>query len=100
MRIALFAPIPPTRSGIAAYTAALLPRLARQHDVDLFTAERPRRDDALPAGAAHGFSAHEFLWRRAREPYDLVIYQLGKRRDYRDRRFRCARCGGTLRIRG
>ena len=77
MRIALFAPIPPTRSGIAAYTAALLPWLARQHVVDLFTAERPRRDDAPPAGAARVFSAHDFLWRRAREQYDLVIYQLG-----------------------
>ena len=77
MRIALFAPIPPTRSGIASYTAALLPWLARRHDIDLFTDDRPGDPKPLPPGAARRFSAHDFAWQRARAPYDLVIYQLG-----------------------
>ena len=77
MRIALFAPIPPTRSGIASYTAALLPWLARRHHVDVFTDDRPGAPTPLPTGAAHRFNAHDFIWRRAREPYDLVVYQLG-----------------------
>ena len=33
MRIALFAPNQPTKSGIATYTAALLPWMARRHRV-------------------------------------------------------------------
>ena len=39
MRIALFAPNQPTKSGIATYTAALLPWMARRHHIDLFTDE-------------------------------------------------------------
>ena len=77
MRIALFATVPPTRSGIASYTAALLPWLARRHDIDVFTDDRPGDATPLPAGAAHRSSAHDFVWHRAREPYDLVVYQLG-----------------------
>ena len=77
MQIAMFSPIPPTRSGIASYTAALLPWLARHHDIDLFTDDRPGDPTPLPAGAARRFSAYDFVWRRTREPYDLVIYQLG-----------------------
>ena len=77
MRIALFAPVPPTRSGIASYTAALLPWLARRHHIDVFTDDRPGDPTPRPAGAAHRFTAHDFVVQRAREPYDLVVYQLG-----------------------
>ena len=77
MRIALFAPIPPTRSGIASYTAALLPWLARRHDIDVFTNDPPGDRMPLPTGVAHRFSAHDFIWRRAKKTYDLVVYQLG-----------------------
>ena len=76
MRIALFAPIQPRRSGIATYTAALLPWMAQRHLVDLFTDETLEPGHA-PRGSAHVFSAHDIVWRQARDPYDLIIYQLG-----------------------
>jgi len=60
-RLAWFSPLPPSRSGIAAYTAELLPHLQHDHHIDAFD-ER---------------SAHEFAWRARRQPYDLVVYQLG-----------------------
>ena len=76
MRIALFSPFQPTRSGIASYTAALLPWMAQRHEIDLFTDEASERSHA-PRGSARAFSAHDIVWRHARDPYDLIIYQLG-----------------------
>jgi glycosyltransferase involved in cell wall biosynthesis len=61
MRIAWFSPLPPERSGIAAYSADLVPRLAPAHAIDSYTAENVR----------------DFLWKARRDPYDLVVYQLG-----------------------
>lgn len=61
MRIAWFSPLPPVRSGIAAYSADLVPRLSPTHAIDCF-AEADARD---------------FVWKARRDPYDLVVYQLG-----------------------
>ena len=61
MRLAWFSPLPPVRSGIAAYSAELLPRLRDAFVIDSY----PERD------------AHDFVWRHRRTPYDLVVYQLG-----------------------
>ncbi len=61
MRLAWFSPLPPERSGIAAYSADLVPRLAPAHAIDCYTAENVR----------------DFLWKARRDPYDLVVYQLG-----------------------
>lgn len=61
MRIAWFSPLPPERSGISAYSAALLPRLAAAHTIDSFSAANVR----------------DFLWKARRQPYDLTVYQLG-----------------------
>jgi glycosyltransferase involved in cell wall biosynthesis len=72
MRVAWFSPLPPARSGISAYSAELLPLLAADHTIDAFV-DRPGR----AAGAAHVFDAHDFIWRHRRDPYDLVVYQLG-----------------------
>ena len=60
MRIAWFSPVPPDCSGIAAYTAELIPHLAQLGEIDLYHAGR-----------------HDFVWRHRRDPYDLTIYQLG-----------------------
>ena len=60
--IAWFSPLPPTTSGIAAYSAEILPLLAgRGYEIETFT-ER---------------NAHEFVWRQRRRPYALTVYQLG-----------------------
>lgn len=61
MRLAWFSPLPPVRSGIAAYSAELLPHLRRGGTIDCFDAPR----------------AHDFVWQHRRRPYDLVVYHLG-----------------------
>lgn len=69
MRLAWFSPLPPVRSGVAAYSADVVPYLRRAHVVDCFV-------DGHGA-AADACDAHDFLWRHRRQPYDLVVYQLG-----------------------
>src|SRR5262245_13778209 len=61
MQIAWFSPLPPVRSGIAAYSAELLPQLRDRFVIDSY----PEAD------------AHDFVWKHRRTPYDLVVYQLG-----------------------
>ena len=62
MRLAWFSPLPPSTSGIAAYSAELLPLLSdRGYRVDPYTAA----------------NAQDFVWKSRRQPYDLVVYQLG-----------------------
>ncbi len=56
MRVALFSPLPPAKSGIADYSAALIPSLSRAVDLDAFS-ERPANFD--PAR------------------YDICLYQIG-----------------------
>ena len=61
MRIAWFSPFPPERSGIATYSTEIVPLLSSTH-----------RIDRVPES-----SAHDFVWQHRRDPYDLVVYQLG-----------------------
>ena len=62
MRLGWFSPVPPVKTGIAAYSADVVKALrARGHDVDLY-----------PSGRAH-----DFPWRHRQKPYDLIVYQLG-----------------------
>jgi glycosyltransferase involved in cell wall biosynthesis len=80
MRIAWFSPLPPTRSGISAYSAELLPLLRPWFRLDCYV-ERSRTlaassPESLPA-VLDSYDAHDFVWRHRREPYDLVVYQLG-----------------------
>ena len=76
MRLALFSPWPPVRSGIADYARDLATGLVNRHEVDIYVrSAEERADHALPR--VQRFDAHDFPWRHARSPYDLVIYQLG-----------------------
>jgi|SRR5438093_5483072 len=61
MRLAWFSPVPPERSGIATYSTELLPLLKSRHVIDW-----------IPE-----LGAHDFVWKHRRDPYDLVVYQLG-----------------------
>lgn len=61
MRIAWFSPLPPVRSGIAAYSAELLPQLAGAFTIDSYGE----------------LEAHDFVWKHLLAPYDLTVYQLG-----------------------
>jgi len=75
-RLAWFGPLPPVKSGIAQYTRELLPALSSSHQIDLFVDGDPRRF-ASPDTRARVFDAHDFVWKNVREPYDLVVYQMG-----------------------
>jgi glycosyltransferase involved in cell wall biosynthesis len=72
-RLAWFTPLPPERSGISAYSAELLPALAEEYSIDVFT-ESPSA--CRPAGVDL-LDAHDFVWKHQRHPYDLAVYQLG-----------------------
>ena len=73
-RLAWFTPLPPERSGIATYSVELLPLLADGFSIDVFVAEPgvPSPHPRTPV-----FGAHDFVWKHARDPYGLVVYQLG-----------------------
>jgi glycosyltransferase involved in cell wall biosynthesis len=75
-RLAWFSPMPPGRSGIAAYSGEILPLLATDHDIDVFTAPLVA-GTRLPEGCPPVFEAHDFSWKHFTAPYDLVVYQLG-----------------------
>jgi glycosyltransferase involved in cell wall biosynthesis len=79
MRIAYASPLPPQPSGIADYSAELLPHLAEHVEIDLFvggmkSGDRP--DERL----ARRFPIHrlgELAALAARRRYDAVLYQMG-----------------------
>lgn len=60
-QLAWFSPMPPDRTGIAGRSAELVAALQRRFEVTVFDAR----------------TAHDFLWRNHRAPFDLVVYQLG-----------------------
>lgn len=76
MRIAYFSPLPPLRSGIADYSEALLPRLARHCEVDVFI------EDYAPSNAAPTSTVRVRDWREFEDQYalgryDSVLYHIG-----------------------
>ncbi len=75
-RVAWFTPLPPTKSGIAQYNRELLPSLAQFHHIELFVYCSAGQCGS-PDERLSFFDAHDFIWKHAREPYDLVVYQLG-----------------------
>jgi glycosyltransferase involved in cell wall biosynthesis len=79
MRIAWFSPLPPNRSGIAAYCAELLPQVTG-HDIEAFVddgAEQDAPSRVLPIEGVTIRGAHDFPWRHARRPYDVIVYHVG-----------------------
>ncbi len=105
LRLAMFSPVPPMPSGIAAYLADLMPLLPEAWSVDVFTDESSggAADDTAgsvggtgnAAGDARGgkrpagslrrgdgtpvrcFPHTAFADLQARDPYDLNVYQVG-----------------------
>jgi glycosyltransferase involved in cell wall biosynthesis len=84
VRIAWYSPLPPLRSGIADYSAELLPALAEHLEIELVVDEGLRPDPALagrfPGFPVHGHRALPGLLAAGR--FDLVVYQLGNNPDY------------------
>jgi glycosyltransferase involved in cell wall biosynthesis len=73
-KIAYFSPLPDSRSGIAEYSAELLPELARYFDLDLFIDDYEITDPWLVSNFKI-FSWAQFPARRDR--YDTVLYHFG-----------------------
>ena len=76
MRIAYFSPLRPTRSGIADYSEALLPHLARHCQLEVFI------EDYTPASQDLQKLVRIRHWREFEEEhahgrYDAVLYQVG-----------------------
>ena len=76
-RVAWFTPLPPVRSGIARYSVELLSRLGHHYEIDVFVDTVDTVERHAPSGAAGLFSAHDFVWKHAADPYALIVYQLG-----------------------
>jgi glycosyltransferase involved in cell wall biosynthesis len=73
-RLAYVSPLPPERSGIAGYSADLLPELARHYDIDLVLApersDLPYVPDAFPQRSVAWFEEHA-------RAFDRIVYQFG-----------------------
>jgi glycosyltransferase involved in cell wall biosynthesis/SAM-dependent methyltransferase len=77
MRLAYFSPLPPSKSGIADYSAELLPYLARGAEVAVFV-EQTRELRANQGRADYAvYDAAHFDEIHAQEPFDLCFYQQG-----------------------
>lgn len=80
LRLAYLSPLPPERSGIADYSAELLPELARYYRIELITDLEgpgdPYLDANFPRRSIAYFEAHA-------EEYDRIIYHFGNSRFHR-----------------
>lgn len=74
IRLALFSPVPPQKSGIADYTADLVPHLSMYYHIDIVTDCQNPSDWALSAHAAI-ISYEEFTYKS--ESYDRIHYMIG-----------------------
>lgn len=73
-RMAYVSPLPPARSGIADYSADLLPELAKYYDIELVLAQ-PILDNPW---ALHNFPQRSVAWFDAHaHEYDRIVYQFG-----------------------
>ncbi|UTT63000.1 glycosyltransferase [Microcella humidisoli] len=74
-RIALVSPMPPVASGVADYSARLLPELARHADVDVFAQAGA---DPIEVEGVRCFAAAALpAVRAAQGEYDDIVYSIG-----------------------
>lgn len=73
-RLAFVSPLPPERSGIADYSAQILPELSRHYDIDVVVAQETVSDEWVRTHCAvrspAWFEAHA-------DAYDRVLYHFG-----------------------
>lgn len=73
-RLAYVAPLPPERSGIAEYSAELLPELARHYEIELITPQASVSDPWIKANC----QVRGLDWFREHAGrYDRVLYHVG-----------------------
>ncbi|MDR3442942.1 MAG: glycosyltransferase [Legionella sp.] len=74
LKLAFISPLPPERSGIANYSAELLPELAKHYDIEVIT---PRRKHLTPSIQAN-YVVRDVAWFRLHaKRYDRVLYHIG-----------------------
>ena len=73
-RLAFVSPLPPEKSGIADYSAELLPELARHYDIDVIVHQSEVADAWILANCP--VRSAEWFDQNARR-YDRVLYQFG-----------------------
>ena len=85
--------MPPVATGIARCSADLIAILSNDHEIDVFVDEAniprapalnqrpgtsaPRDPGLVDPNPRSPRSAHDFVWRHHKQPYDLIVYQLG-----------------------
>lgn len=73
-RLAFVSPLPPERSGIADYSVALLPALARHYQIELVT-DQLRMDDSV---CVTSFPRRSVAWfQQHAASYERVLYHFG-----------------------
>ncbi|WP_146140188.1 glycosyltransferase family 4 protein, partial [Alsobacter soli] len=79
-RLAFVSPLPPQRSGVAAYAAELIPALAAHYDLDLVCEDATARE-------AWSHTGHKVLdpaaFSSRSASYDRILYQLGNSNAHR-----------------
>ncbi|MDP9583493.1 UNVERIFIED_ORG: glycosyltransferase involved in cell wall biosynthesis [Burkholderia contaminans] len=75
-KLAYVSPLPPARTGIADYSAELLPELARFYDIDVIV--DPEIAGGVPPGQFAHVSVKTPAWlRKHADSYDRVLYHFG-----------------------
>ena len=73
-RLAYVSPLPPERTGIADYSAELLPELARHYDIDVIVAQSSVTDPWITANCA----VRDVAWFDTNaHHYDRILYHFG-----------------------
>ncbi|QQR73291.1 MAG: glycosyltransferase family 4 protein [Holophagales bacterium] len=80
MRVAVYSPLPPQRSGIADYTAELMPALAEHHELE-FVVE-PGWTPAAELDRWRRRAAAELPAALSRGEVDLALYHLGNNAEF------------------
>lgn len=78
-RVAYVSPLPPLGSGIADYSAELLPHLARHLDLEVFAEPG---SDLAPLSAEAAVPVHPVQHLLHAGGFDAVLYQLGNNADF------------------
>ena len=76
-RLAWFTPLSDRHSDMTTYSVDIVSTLATRYDIDVFTNDSPgsvQRPTSIDVEVGV-FGAHDFVWKHARRPYDLTVYQ-------------------------
>lgn len=82
MKLALFSPLNPQKSGIADYSEELLPYLAKRAEIDIVidVGITPTTEHIVKNFSIYPFT--HFEQRHHQTPYDLCLYQMGNNTAY------------------